>query len=76
MSYDDHRSMRTFIDECLELLGTDATVSQAQLGVAYRAWINEPDLTDADVAQELLAAAEGLGVRFVTRGGSPWVHEC
>ena len=74
MTHDDKRNMVTFIEACLELLGTDACASGAHVGMAYRAWVDDPHVTDAEVADGLLAAIPEAGLRVIVFGRSPWIY--
>lgn len=73
MTHDDERTIATFVEECLELLGTEACAAAAHVGMAYRAWVDDPRLTDAEVAAALRAAVPDGQLRVVMRGGSPWI---
>ena len=73
MTHDETRNMATFIEECLELVGTEACAAAAHVGMAYRAWVGDPHLTDAEVADALMAAVPAGQLRVVVRGGSPWI---
>lgn len=69
---EDVRSMKTFFDECLDVI-EDATACAAQLGMAYRAWMNDPLISDEAVVAEIIRAGEPGSFSAVRIGGSLWL---
>jgi hypothetical protein len=67
------RSITTFFDECLECVGEPTMASAADLGMAFRAWIGDVELTDDAVVAQLVEARREQGLRVVTLGGSKWL---
>ena len=70
MKHHEERPVTTFIVDCLELLGTDACASGADVGMAYRAW----GWSDREVVEMVVAADPHVGLRVVTFGESPWLY--
>ncbi len=73
MTFTDTRNTNTFIEDCLELLGPTTLVSASELGMAFRAWVGDPEVLDVEVFQLLKAAVPAAGFRLAGMGGSAWL---
>jgi hypothetical protein len=68
------RDMKTFITDCIEVLGIGSTACAAELGMAFRAWVGDPDISDDEVVARIVVALGSAEVEVVEYGGSSWLH--
>ena len=72
MRYD--RTPTSFIRDCLDLLGPTCNVCASHLGMAFRGWTGDVQLTDA-AAYEIVCSAVPAGTLSITwLAGSMWVE--
>lgn len=73
MICNDERDITSFCHECLERFDVGASACVADIGIAYRAWVDDPSLTDMAVADMVVREMDRPYVRTVWRGGSAWI---
>jgi hypothetical protein len=74
MSPDSRRTTQSFIEECLDVFERgSASMCAAELGMAYRAWVDDPGLADTAVAEEVITATPPGTLTLIWIAGSLWI---